>query len=165
MWWGAGAELLLTRTKDNARLAQVQRESYITATWEDFASQTTTRGLQVTRAGTTRGLPERLSYVPRENTGTHPQAVVLHHQTPRNTEGAAVPRPRKYHTDEERREAACRYERKYREANRKTINRRRAQAYKSKRAAIEAVQKGPSARSPQGELEDPRAAFLRGRDG
>jgi hypothetical protein len=76
-----------------------------------------------------------------------------------------LPRPRKYHTDEERREAACRYQRKYREANRKTINRRRAQAYKSKRAAIEAVQKGPSAPSPQGELEDPRAAFLRRRDG
>ena len=77
--------------------------------------------------------------------GTHPQAVVFHHQNAGNTEGAAVPRPKKYHTEEERREAARQKNRKYYNANRKAISARRAKAFKRKRAAIGAGQKGTSA--------------------
>jgi len=76
-----------------------------------------------------------------------------------------VPRPKKYHTEEERREGARQSHRKYFTANREAIYARRAKRAKREQAAVEAVQKGPSAPSPQGELEDPRAAFLRRRDG
>jgi hypothetical protein len=69
------------------------------------------------------------------------------------------------HTAEERREGARQSHRKYFTANREAIYARRAKRAKREQAAIEAVQKGPSAPSPQGELEDPRAAFLRRRDG
>ena len=74
-------------------------------------------------------------------------------------------RAKKYHTDEERREGARQSQRKYFNANREAIYARRAKRAKRKQGAIEAVQKGPSARSPQGELDDPRAAFLKGREG
>jgi hypothetical protein len=36
MWWGAGLELLLTRTKNNARVPQAQREGHIRATGDPF---------------------------------------------------------------------------------------------------------------------------------
>jgi hypothetical protein len=50
-------------------------------------------------------------------------------------------RPRKYATEEERREAIRRTYRKYYNAHREAISRRRAKAYKSKRAAIKEGQK------------------------
>ena len=52
-----------------------------------------------------------------------------------------MPRPKKYHTEEERREAACQSQRKYYNANRKAIYARQAKRFKSKRAAIKAGQK------------------------
>jgi hypothetical protein len=51
----------------------------------------------------------------------HSQAVEFHHQKSRDTGGAAVPRPRKYHTEEERREAARQSQRTYVEANRELV--------------------------------------------
>ena len=57
--------------------------------------------------------------------------------------GAAVGRPRKYATEEERREAARQRNRKYYNANRMAIRARRA--FKRKRAAIEVGQKVTSA--------------------
>jgi hypothetical protein len=47
-----------------------------------------------------------------------------------------VGRPKKYHTEEERREAARQSQRTYYDANREAISARRAKAYKRKRAAI-----------------------------
>jgi hypothetical protein len=52
-----------------------------------------------------------------------------------------VGRPRKYHTEEERREAIRQSQRKYFNANREAINERRAKGSKSKRAAMKAGQK------------------------
>ena len=49
-------------------------------------------------------------------------------------------RPRKYATEEERREAARQRNRKYYNANREAINARRVKAFKRKRAAIKAAQ-------------------------
>jgi IS5 family transposase len=72
--------------------------------------------------------------------GTHPQAVVFHHQNAGNTEGAAVPRPRKYHTEEERREAARQSQRKY-VANREAVKARHAERNRKRREAIKAGQK------------------------
>ena len=69
-----------------------------------------------------------------------------------------MPRAKKYHTAEERREGARQSYRKYFTANREAIYARRAKRAKREQAAIEAVQKGPSAPNPQGELEDPRAS-------
>ena len=54
--------------------------------------------------------------------GTHPQAVVFHHQNSGNTGGGAVARPRKYATDEERREARRQSYRKHYLAHREAIN-------------------------------------------
>ena len=78
-------------------------------------------------------------------TGTHPQAVVLHHQNTGNTGEAALAPPKKYHTDEERREARLEGYRKYYKANREAITGRRKKAYKRKRAAIKAAQEETSA--------------------
>jgi hypothetical protein len=50
-------------------------------------------------------------------------------------------RPRKYATEEERREAVRQSQRKYYNTHRKAISARRANAYKRKRAAIRAGQK------------------------
>jgi hypothetical protein len=55
--------------------------------------------------------------------------------------GAAVGRPRKYATEEERREAARQKNRKYYNTHREAIFARRAKANKRKRAAIRAGQK------------------------
>jgi hypothetical protein len=52
-----------------------------------------------------------------------------------------VPRPRKYATEEERREAIRQSQRKYYNAHRKAISVKRAKAYKRKRAAMKAGQK------------------------
>ena len=52
--------------------------------------------------------------------------------------GAAVGRPKKYHTEEERREGARERNRKYYNTHRKAISARRAKAHKRKRAAIKA---------------------------
>jgi hypothetical protein len=52
-----------------------------------------------------------------------------------------VPRPKKYHTEEERREAIRLSQRKYYKTHRKAINAGRAKRSKSKRAAIKAGQK------------------------
>ena len=102
----------------------------------------TTRSLQVTRAGTMRGLPERLSYPPGEMIGTHPQAVVFRHQNTGNTGGAAVARPKKYRTEKERREARRQSQRKYFEANREAIRARQAERRdRQRRAAMKAVRK------------------------
>jgi hypothetical protein len=51
-------------------------------------------------------------------------------------------RPKKYHTEEERREGARRRNRKYYHAHRETIRARQTEAHKTKRAAIKAAQKG-----------------------
>ena len=61
--------------------------------------------------------------------------------------GAAAPRPKKYDTDEERREGARQSQRKYFNANREAIYARRAKRAKRKQAAIKAMQKEPSART------------------
>jgi hypothetical protein len=52
-----------------------------------------------------------------------------------------VPRPKKYHTEEERREAVRQSQRKYYYARREAINARRVKRSKSKRAAIKVGQK------------------------
>ena len=56
-----------------------------------------------------------------------------------------MPRPRKYHTEEERPEGGRQSQRKYYYAHRKTISRQRKKAYKIKQAAMKAGQKEPSA--------------------
>jgi hypothetical protein len=56
-----------------------------------------------------------------------------------------VPRPKKYHTEEERREAIRQASLKYYNTNREAVNARRARAKRSKRAAIKAAQKETSA--------------------
>jgi hypothetical protein len=61
------------------------------------------------------------------------------------TGGRSVPRPRKYHTEEERPEGGRQSQRKYYYAHRKTISRQRKKAYKIKQAAMKAGQKEPSA--------------------
>jgi len=57
------------------------------------------------------------------------------------TRGTTVSRPRKYHTQEERREAVRQSQRKYYNANREAISAKRAKAYKRKRAAMKVAQK------------------------
>jgi hypothetical protein len=52
-----------------------------------------------------------------------------------------VPRPRKYHTDEERREAIRQSHRKYREANREAIKARQAKRDRKRREAIKVGQR------------------------
>ena len=52
-----------------------------------------------------------------------------------------MPTPKKYHTDEERREAARESQRKYVEANREAINARQAERARKRRAAMKAVRK------------------------
>jgi hypothetical protein len=52
-----------------------------------------------------------------------------------------VPRPKKYHTEEERREGRRQILRKYYLAHREAIRARRAKRYRTKRAAIKAGQK------------------------
>jgi hypothetical protein len=52
-----------------------------------------------------------------------------------------VSRPNKYHTEEERREAARQSHRKYVEANREAIRARQAERDRKKRAAMKAVRK------------------------
>jgi hypothetical protein len=84
---------------------------------------------------------ERQRHPPREMIGTHSQAVVFQHQNAGNTGGAAVPRPEKYHTEEERREAARQTYRKYYNTHREAIRARRAKRYKTKRAAMKAVRR------------------------
>ena len=54
-----------------------------------------------------------------------------------------MPRAKKYHTDEERREGARQSQRKYFNANREAIYARRAKRAKRQQAAIKAVQKEP----------------------
>jgi hypothetical protein len=49
-----------------------------------------------------------------------------------------VPRPKKYHTEEERREAVRQTRRKYVEANRAAIRKRQAERDRKRRAAIKA---------------------------
>ena len=49
-----------------------------------------------------------------------------------------MPTPKKYHTEEERREAVRQSQRKYYNTHRKAINAGRAKRSKSKRAAIKA---------------------------
>ncbi len=61
-------------------------------------------------------------------------------------------RPKKYHTEEELREARCQKSRKYYNTHREAIFARRAKATKRKRAAMKTVRKVTSAG------EDPRAA-------
>ena len=56
-----------------------------------------------------------------------------------------MPRPKRYHTEEERREGARQRNRKYYNAHREALSVRRAKAYKRKRAAIKAGQKETSA--------------------
>ena len=56
-----------------------------------------------------------------------------------------MPKLKKYHTDEERREGARQSQRKYFKANREAIYARRAKRAKRNQAAIKAVQKDPSA--------------------
>jgi hypothetical protein len=52
-----------------------------------------------------------------------------------------VPRPKKYHTEEERREAIRQSQRKYVEANREAINARQVERARKRRAAMKAGQK------------------------
>jgi hypothetical protein len=52
-----------------------------------------------------------------------------------------VGRPKKYHTEEARREAIRHNQRKYYNANRETLNARHTERDKKKRAAIKAGQK------------------------
>jgi hypothetical protein len=72
--------------------------------------------------------------------GTDPQVVVFHHQNA-GTRRTAVPKPKKYPTEEERREAVRQSQRKYYNASREAISAKRAKAYKRKRAATKAGQK------------------------
>ena len=53
-----------------------------------------------------------------------------------------MPRPKKYHTEEERREAARQSQRKYVEANREAIRARQAERNRKRREAMKAGQKG-----------------------
>ena len=52
-----------------------------------------------------------------------------------------MPMPKKYHTEEERREAARQSQRKYVEANREAIRARQAERDRKRRAAIKAGHK------------------------
>ena len=52
-----------------------------------------------------------------------------------------MPRPKKYHTEEERREGARQRQRKYYKAHRETINAQQTERDRKKRAAMKAVQK------------------------
>ena len=52
-----------------------------------------------------------------------------------------MPKPKKYPTEEERREAVRQSQRKYYNASREAISAKRAKAYKRKRAATKAGQK------------------------
>ena len=54
-------------------------------------------------------------------------------------------RPKKYHTEEELRDARCQKSRKYYNTHREAIFARRAKATKRKRAAMKAVRKETSA--------------------
>ena len=74
-------------------------------------------------------------------TGTHPQAVVFNYQDTGNTEGAAVPRPKRYHTEEERREARRQSYRKHYLAHREAITARQVERERKRRAAMKAVRK------------------------
>jgi hypothetical protein len=69
-------------------------------------------------------------------------------------------RPKKYHTEEERRRAARQSQRKYIEANHVAIRARQAVRDRKKRAAIKR-----GIRYLIGKRENPRAALLGGRDG
>ena len=74
--------------------------------------------------------------------------------------------PKKYHTEQERREARRERYRKYYRVNREAISGRRKKAYKSKQAAITAGQKVTSASSFREALEPgvtTPAPSLRGR--
>ena len=51
-------------------------------------------------------------------------------------------RPKKYHTEEELRDARCQKSRKYYNTHRVAIRARRAKAYKRKRAAIQGGAEG-----------------------
>ena len=62
-------------------------------------------------------------------------------------------RPKKYHTEEERREAARQKNRKYYNANRKAISARRAKRARKRRAAVKAGQKETQAPSCREALE------------
>jgi hypothetical protein len=77
-----------------------------------------------------------------------------------------VPRPKKYHTEEERREAARQSHRKYVEANREAIRARQAERDSKRRAAAKAGQKETQASSFREVLETqreyPRAGSLGG---
>ena len=77
--------------------------------------------------------------------GTHSQAVVFQHQNAGNDGDAAVPRPKKYRTEEKRREARRQSQRKYYNTHREAIFARRAKANKGKRAVMGAGQKVTSA--------------------
>jgi hypothetical protein len=77
-----------------------------------------------------------------------------------------MPVPKKYHTDEERREGARQSQRKYFKANREAIYARRAKRAKRKQAAIKAGQKVTSASSVREAVEPgvtTPAPSLRGR--
>ena len=52
-----------------------------------------------------------------------------------------MPRPKKYHTEEERREAARQRNRKYFNANRETLNARHTERDRKRREAMKAAQK------------------------
>jgi hypothetical protein len=86
---------------------------------------------------------ERQRHPPREMIGTHSQAVVFQHQNAGNTGGAAVPRPKKYHTEEERREARRQSYRKHYLAHREAITARQVERERKRRAAMKAGQKEP----------------------
>ena len=73
--------------------------------------------------------------------GTHPQAVVFQHQNAGNTGRAAVPRPKKYHSEEERREARRQSYRKHYLAHREAITARQVERERKRRAAMKAVRK------------------------
>jgi hypothetical protein len=73
--------------------------------------------------------------------GTQSQAVVFQHQNAGNTGGAAVPRPKKYHTEEERREARRQSYRKHYLAHREAITARQVERERKRRAAMKAGQK------------------------
>jgi hypothetical protein len=91
----------------------------------------------------------RLNGVVSPTTGTSPAALVFHHRNTGLTGGAPVAPPKKYHTDEERREAARQYQRKYRKANRKTISAREAERRRKIRELSRASQTAGTAIRPQ----------------
>ena len=77
-----------------------------------------------------------------------------------------IGRPKKYHTEEERREGARQRNRKYYNAHRETIRARQAEANKTKQAAMKAGQKVTSLSSFREALEPgvtTPAPSLRGR--